>query len=249
MVTDFSRQFKYIDPGKFSGVKVAVVGVGAVGSHLALQLAQHGLGLPGQGELHVFDMDTVEEHNLPNQAYLLKHLGMRKVDAIKDLIEMKMGFSITTHDEEVAENSRCNYDIRSADYVFLAVDSMAVRKMIFERLLRMNAATKLVVESRMGLTEGMVFTVNPQNYSECEMWNDKWYSDDESAGGGCGGSEAVANTAIRIATDCVSQMLYHFKRSEVDFKIPKTISELQISTAPLGLVGFDFNAPGVVRTF
>ena len=237
MAIDFTRQLSFVNPDEFKGVKVAIIGVGAVGSHVALQLAQMGFCKPNCGELHVYDMDIVEEHNLPNQAYMMKHVGMPKVDALASLIKDKMGFDIHTHNERVTEDSDATH-IR-ADYTFLAVDSMETRKMIFEHMLKFNSFTKLMVEARMGSTEGMVFAVNPQSYDLSKVWLSKWYSDEESIAGGCGTPASVAVTAIYLATTCVSQMMHHF-RSNRDGQEPVIWNELQIQLSPYGVIGFDY---------
>lgn len=247
-VTNYSRQSGYVPPEKFHGEKITVVGAGAIGSHVALQLAQMGIGQSGSGELHIYDYDVVEEHNLPNQAYRLQDVGRPKVEALQGFIEDKMGFSIEAHNEKITKESGGS-SITSSRYVFLAVDSMEARKEILENFLEFNSCTKLMLESRMGLTEGMVFAINPQDYQEVDVWKSKWYSNEESEAGGCGGSEAVASTSIFIATFCVSTMMHHFKKTEMEFQPPVIKNETHIQLDPFGLIGFDYHNISQIKQY
>lgn len=72
-------------PGVYAKLKkgcVAVVGLGGLGSNIAVALARSGVG-----HLLLIDYDTVEPSNLNRQHYLISHLGMYKTDAIRQQIE------------------------------------------------------------------------------------------------------------------------------------------------------------------
>jgi len=240
IVNNFTRQMSFVPPEKFDGITVSIIGVGAVGSNIALQLAQMGFGRPGCGHLHLYDYDIVEEHNLPNQAFLLEHIGMKKVDAMRDLIQKKMGFTVEAHDVKVTESMVDDPSIRRSHYVFLAVDSMKARKEIFTNFLQYNTVTRLMLESRMGATDGMVFCINPQGYTECEVWNDKWYSDKESVAGGCGTSASVGVTTTFLAAYNVSTMMHHFRAVQIEHASPSVRNELLIELNPFGLISMDY---------
>ncbi len=59
--------------------RVAVAGLGGLGSQVAIMLARCGVGM-----LHLIDCDVVETSNLNRQAYRTCHLGKRKVDALAE---------------------------------------------------------------------------------------------------------------------------------------------------------------------
>lgn len=64
---------------KLDHARVAVAGLGGLGSNVAFALARIGVG-----HLHLIDFDRVDLTNLNRQQYLLRHLGMYKTDALKE---------------------------------------------------------------------------------------------------------------------------------------------------------------------
>ncbi len=66
---------------RFASAKVAVAGLGGLGSQVALALARAGVG-----HLLLVDFDVVELSNLGRQAYFLRHLGLKKTTALTQMI-------------------------------------------------------------------------------------------------------------------------------------------------------------------
>lgn len=60
---------------------VCILGLGGIGSNIAVSLARSGIG-----RLVMVDFDRVEESNLNRQYYNLFHIGMKKTDALVDVI-------------------------------------------------------------------------------------------------------------------------------------------------------------------
>ena len=71
MAVDTSKYWRQLDIVNIDKLQVPiiVVGAGAIGSFVTLALAKMGCG-----NITSYDMDTVEEHNLPNQFYMKKFL-------------------------------------------------------------------------------------------------------------------------------------------------------------------------------
>ena len=72
------------DPGikkKLQSARVAVAGLGGLGSNIAVMLARSGVG-----HLFLVDFDRVDTTNLNRQAYTVPHLGMNKTDAILQIL-------------------------------------------------------------------------------------------------------------------------------------------------------------------
>ena len=70
----YSRQRDLVPPERLALCKATVIGVGAVGRQVALQLAA--MGIPW---LQLVDFDGVEPSNLASQGYLQDDLGRPKV--------------------------------------------------------------------------------------------------------------------------------------------------------------------------
>lgn len=76
--------------------RIAIAGLGGLGSHIAIMLARTGIG-----HLHLIDFDVVEPSNLNRQAYKVKHLGLPKARALAEEIHETNPFVTVT-----AENLR-----------------------------------------------------------------------------------------------------------------------------------------------
>lgn len=66
---------------KFSNARVAVAGLGGLGSNIAVMLARSGIG-----HLLLVDFDTVDVTNLNRQMYMIPHLGRPKAEALPDIL-------------------------------------------------------------------------------------------------------------------------------------------------------------------
>ena len=73
---------------------VGVAGLGGLGSNIALSLARTGVA-----KLVLADFDVVEPSNLNRQQYFVRHIGMKKTDALKELIaEVNPFVEVETHE-------------------------------------------------------------------------------------------------------------------------------------------------------
>lgn len=66
---------------KFSAARVAVCGLGGLGSSIAIALARAGVG-----GLHLIDFDRVELSNLNRQQYFARQIGQYKTQAMEELL-------------------------------------------------------------------------------------------------------------------------------------------------------------------
>ena len=67
---------------KLKKAKVCILGLGGLGSNVAVLLARAGIGY-----LKLVDFDVVEASNLNRQQYRISHIGMKKTEAIKTIIK------------------------------------------------------------------------------------------------------------------------------------------------------------------
>ena len=66
---------------KLRNARVAVAGLGGLGSNIAVMLARSGVG-----ELLLVDFDTVDVTNLNRQMYLIPQLGKPKAEALPEIL-------------------------------------------------------------------------------------------------------------------------------------------------------------------
>lgn len=183
---DYTRQASIVDLEKYSKIRIDVVGAGATGSKIVLDLAKHGFR-----NIHVYDFDKVEVHNVPNQVYGPKDVGSNKVEALHELVMRLCGIKITPHTERYTGNEE-DY----GEAVFLAVDTMSERKSIFDNISR-KIGLEIVIETRTGIYEGRVYSITPNTSRKKYM--ESMYSDDVAAQTACGGQIMIGATSSVVA--------------------------------------------------
>ena len=190
---NFWRQLDVFDPEQFDRT-VHVVGCGAIGSHVIDTLINAGIT-----RIVVYDFDVVEEHNVPNQAFLPEQVGMLKVDAMAELAA-KLGCTITTVKERVTE-----LELDGPAYVILAVDCMEARKTIWESSIRYNPMVRML-ETRMAAEYGIIHTIDPINPDEVRFWEDSWFPSTDAEESACT-NRAVTTTARSLAAIQVHNLI------------------------------------------
>ena len=123
MSTDerYSRQKDIVPAERLADCHPTVIGVGAIGRQVALQLAA--IGVPW---LQLIDFDIVEEANLAAQGFLETDLGRPKVEATADLC-CRMNSELVI--QIVGERFRRSMEI--GDVVFCCVDAIDARRLIW----------------------------------------------------------------------------------------------------------------------
>ena len=82
---DLNKSREFFDPSKVK-VPCHIIGCGSIGSNVAELLARQGVE-----EFILWDMDIVETHNIVNQLYTEKHVGMKKTEALLGILsEIKL---------------------------------------------------------------------------------------------------------------------------------------------------------------
>ena len=133
---------------KLKNARVAVAGLGGLGSNIALMLARAGVGT-----LHLIDFDEVDLSNLNRQQYFICHLGMYKTDAIKDEISrINPYINIITDCIKVTDE---NIDMLFKDdnIICEAFDNPDCKAMLVNRILETRKDAYIVVASGMAGTE------------------------------------------------------------------------------------------------
>lgn len=104
----------------FKEESALVIGLGGIGSWVALNLA-----LLGVGTLVLVDPDTIEASNLNRTLYKLSEIDRKKTEAIKDLIsERRQDTIVLTIDDYFSPDMLDKY---SVDYIFDCTDNLNTR--------------------------------------------------------------------------------------------------------------------------
>jgi hypothetical protein len=196
---DLWRQIGFFTPSTMTG-KIHVVGAGATGSHIVDTLACMGLE-----NIVVYDFDIVENHNLPNQIYTLADVGKPKVVALQQHIKNKMGFDIATKNEKVDAIENLE------GVLILCTDKMQCQKDIFNKSARLNSKAIAAIETRMGIDQGRIYFLDPNNKAHLKKYAAEWYSDEEAVESPCN-LRAISGTAKLIASLAASRVIINHKK-------------------------------------
>lgn len=148
------RSLELLDPSIIGEKVIHIIGCGATGSHLAIELLKLGFK-----KFVLWDFDTVEYHNLTNQIWLYSEIKMKKVDA---LVNRMIALDPYLDLSKITKKGKWDGELLK-DYVFVCVDSIELRKRIYEDNMY-NTDIELLFDPRLGSTSGSVFTYT---------WNEK----------------------------------------------------------------------------
>jgi sulfur carrier protein ThiS adenylyltransferase len=193
----YSRQSSLIPTDRLREVKILVVGVGAIGRNVSIQLAS-----VGAEQIHLCDFDTVEESNIASQGYLETDLGQPKVHALFQhcmKINSNLRETVEMHNEKFTKEMLKNI---KPDVVFACVDSMSTRKFIWECCL--DQGVGMFVDGRMAAEALRVISVTFDNLASYE---DTLFADTEAYSGPC-----TAKSTIYCANIAAGFMVASFTK-------------------------------------
>jgi len=142
----YTRQADIVPAERMANLTVTVVGVGAIGRQVALQLAAMGVS-----KLQLIDFDRVEIENLCCQGYLEHDLGMLKVEATS-----RMSWQINSQVTIEQVGQRFQRSAPVGDVLFSCVDSIDTRKLIWEAV---KDRVSVFVDTRMSASVARVIAV------------------------------------------------------------------------------------------
>lgn len=151
----FSNQIGILDIDDYDYLKIAIIGLGSIGSFLALALSKLGFK-----NLMLIDDDLVEIHNVATQLYNSHQIGLYKTQALKESLE-KSENNIIAFGEKVKPTSKI-----AADVVFFCVDSLKQRKVLAKSVLDSHETynpPKLIIDGRMHRLLFRVYTIDISN--------------------------------------------------------------------------------------
>ena len=120
---DLSKSYEFFKPDA-NDTRIHIIGCGSVGSTVAENLARCGVK-----NMTLWDFDDVEPHNIANQMFTEKHVGMPKVDALRDIL-LDINPDIKDH---IKLEPKGWHGKMLSGFIMLAVDSIEIRKKIVEQ--------------------------------------------------------------------------------------------------------------------
>lgn len=196
---DYGRQSAILNPDDAARTSISILGCGTVGSWSAECLANAGFK-----KFFLCDMDTVEDVNLPSQAFGLSDIGEPKVEMTKKNIErVTDGHSIRTQNWALE-----GYEQFDTGVILSAVDNMEIRKGIFENGAK-GKADSLFIDFRMGGNLLKVWAFDTLDERRCRQYADTLHSTESASELPCGGRtfSPVGPLAGAIATQLVTKWL------------------------------------------
>jgi sulfur carrier protein ThiS adenylyltransferase len=188
----FVRQADLVPHEKLAALSATVIGVGAIGRQLVLQLA-----VIGTRRLQLVDFDTVDATNLTTQGYRQCDLGRPKVQAV--------AAAVRAHDpsidlEEVLDRYRPRMSVSEA--VFCCVDSIAARAAIWRSA---GARSLFWADGRMLGEVIRVLTVTDEH--SLKHYPSSFFVPTEAQAGSC-----TARSTIYAASIAAGLMVHLFTR-------------------------------------
>lgn len=218
MSINLERQSGLIPTEVISTTAVAIVGAGAIGSHVAECLAKIGIST-----MEAWDYDTVESHNLANQGFYLTDVGQSKVKVLEARLKNHLGVDFTAHVSKITGDSKKF----SQPVVVSAVDSMASRKDIWE-IVKRCPSVQLFIDARMGAMYGQIYAVLLTAEGQVEKYEKTLFDDSDGYEAPCTEKATVfcaqgmsAWIASIVADYAMSEPIHNFV--EVDFARKTTV--------------------------
>lgn len=210
----YSRQKDIVPAERIADCKTTVIGLGAIGRQVAMQLTA--MGIP---QLQLIDFDTVEISNLASQGYLQNDLDRFKVNATADICQQ------INHELRVDEvKERFRRSARIGDTIFCCVDSIDTRRLIWNTV---KDKARFYCDGRMSAEVLRVITA-------CDFESRKHYPTtlfhaEEAFAGPC-----TAKTTIYCANVAAGLMLAQFTKylrqlpMDADIQLNLLASELTV---------------------
>lgn len=196
---NLSKSLEYFDPLNTVKGAIHVIGIGAMGSRVAELLARLGIK-----KIHIWDMDVVEDKNIANQAYLHHHIGMKKTDALEELLkDINPQIEVVKHGEYNGQPV--------AGYIFLCVDSIELRHKIANTN-KDNPYVIAMFDTRMRLEDAQSYGAKWSDKQQKEMFiNSMAFTDEEAQEAtpvsACGTTLSVASTVVATAAFTVANFM------------------------------------------
>ena len=188
----YIRQKDIVPPDRLAACKATVIGVGAIGRQVALQLTA--MGIPW---LQIVDFDTVDVSNLASQGYLEADLGKIKVEATALLCKQ-----VNSRIELQLAKHAFRRSMEIGDIIFCAVDQIYTRRLIWESV---KDKTRFFSDGRM--TAEVLRIISAYDSESRKHYPTTLFQPDEAFEGSC-----TAKSTIYCANIAAGLMIAQFTK-------------------------------------
>jgi molybdopterin-synthase adenylyltransferase len=188
----FTRQQELVPIEKLKNLKVTVIGVGAIGRQVAIQLAAI-----GARQIQLIDFDRVEPTNITTQGYFENDLRKTKVEATANHIRR-----IDSSLQVLSIQDRYRPQHHVGDVVFCCVDSISSRSAIWRTV---KAQHQFWCDGRM-LGE-VIRILTATNQQSRNHYQTTLFPQSEAQSGTC-----TSQSTIYTANLAAALMLHQFTR-------------------------------------
>lgn len=202
---DLSKSYDFFQPEKDSA-RIHIIGCGSVGSTIAENLVRCGVT-----KITLWDFDKVEAHNLVNQMFRQQDIGKLKVEALKDIL---MDINPEVKDNVELKPDGWKGKLLSG-YIFLAVDSIELRREIVERHMD-STFVKAMFDVRTMLTGAQHYAAPWDDYKRkkdflASMQFSHEEASEETPISACGVTLGIVTTVRLISALCVNNYIKYTK--------------------------------------
>lgn len=219
------RQREIVPPERLAGCHFLVIGVGAIGRQVALQLAA--VGVP---RLTLIDHDDVRVENLAPQGYLVEDLQTLKVAATAALCRrINPEIQVTTLAERFKRTSARDLDFDQRLIVFACVDRIGTRRLIWEAV---HQRVALFLDGRMsGETIRVLAVASP---ATDRGYPQTLFAAEEAYAGSCTARSTIYTASIAAGL-MIGQMTRWLRQLPVDTDLVLNLlaTELTVGAVPI----------------
>lgn len=216
------RQRNIVPPERLAGCHAVVIGVGAIGRQVALQLAA--VGVPF---LVLYDHDVVAVENLASQGYRPDQLRQAKADATAlDCQRLNPQVHTVPRSERFRRSTGSQLTVQGSSLVlFCCVDSITTRKLIWETL---RSRVSLFLDGRMSAEVIRVLAAN--HAAVDEGYSATLFQGDQAFAGSCTARSTIYSASIAAGL-MVGQMTRWLRRLPVDPDVMLNLLSMELTVA------------------
>jgi hypothetical protein len=217
---DRFKDAPFFDPS----YSIIIGGLGGIGSNVSYNLCRQNY------DMYLYDMDTVEAHNIGSQMYGIKNIGENKAEVAKTIAQ-HFG-----HTRSIHCLGKFTEDSLIDNIVFSCFDNMTARKLMFnkwkehqlsktkEYRLENPNEVNIFIDGRMVAEGFQIYSV--KTTKEVQAYEASLFEDSEVEPLPCS-YKATAHTGCMIGSMMVSIFLNHVVNKKIAFNLRDTPFYLQ----------------------